>query len=115
MSLEMNHHIDNGVMVVAPAGDINSATARDFGAYLKDAIDNANQAYVILDMSNVRYMSSAGLREIVSGLKKAKKLDGDLHIAGVQGRLQPVFEMVGLDSLSTFFPTARDAVASFSA
>ncbi|MEM9953154.1 MAG: STAS domain-containing protein [Chloroflexota bacterium] len=112
-SLEMDHYIEQGVMVVVAEGDINSATAPTFGDYLKESIDKASNGNIVLDMSQVYYMSSAGLRDIVSGLKRAKQAGGDLHIAGIQGRLKPVFEMVGLDSLSVFYDTVDAAVLSF--
>ncbi len=112
-SLEMDHYLEQGIIVVTADGDINSATAQEFGGYLKNAIENAPTAKVVLDMSHVFYMSSAGLRDIVSGLKIAKRLGGDLHIAGIQMRLKPVFEMVGLDSLSFFYDTVDEAVTSF--
>lgn len=113
-TLEMSHHIKENIVIVTPNGDINSATAPQFGAYLKEAIEGAEKAQVVLDMSSVYYMSSAGLRDIISGLKTAKRLGGDLHLAGIQGRLKPVFEMVGLDSLSFFYESVDDAIASFS-
>ena len=112
-SLELENYIEQGIIVVVANGDINSATARDFGDYLKDAIDRASDGNIILDMSQVYYMSSAGLRDIVSGLKRARKKGGDIHIAGLQGRLKPVFEMVGLDSLSMFYDSVEDALAKF--
>lgn len=112
-SLEMDQYIEQGVTVVVADGDINSATAPTFGTFLKDAIDAAANSNVVLDMSHVYYMSSAGLRDIVSGLKRAKSAGGDLHIAGIQSRLKPVFEMVGLDSLSVFYDSVHEAVDSF--
>ena len=112
-SLEMDQYTEEGIVVVTATGDINSATATNFGDFLKDAIENASDARVILDMSHVFYMSSAGLRDIVSGLKIARRLGGDMHIAGVQGRLKPVFEMVGLNSLSLFYKTVEEAVRDF--
>ncbi|MGJ3241211.1 MAG: STAS domain-containing protein [Anaerolineae bacterium] len=112
-TLEMDHYQEGEIVVVVPAGDINSATASTFGDYLTMAIEQAPTARVILDMSGVYYMSSAGLRDIVSGLKQTKKRGGDLCLAGIQGRLKPVFEMVGFDSLSRFYPTVEDALNDF--
>ena len=80
-SLELDHYIEQGITVVVATGDINSATAQEFGSYLKDAINQAENGNVILDMSHVYYMSSAGLRDIVSGLKIARRNGGDLHLA----------------------------------
>lgn len=112
-SLELEHYIEQEIIIIVASGDINSATASDFGTYLKDAINSVEGGNVILDMSHVYYMSSAGLRDIVSGLKIARRNGGDLHLAGIQGRLKPVFEMVGLDSLSVFYDTVEEALNSF--
>ncbi|GAB5493915.1 MAG: anti-sigma factor antagonist [Phototrophicaceae bacterium] len=112
-SLVMTHYTEQDIVVVTPHGDINSTTAPQFGTYLTDAITGTETAQVVLDMSKVYYMSSAGLRDIISGLKTAQRLGGDLHIAGVRGRLKPVFEMVGLDSLSNFYENIDEAVSGF--
>ena len=113
MPLEVELYSEDDVVVVAANGDINSSTAVIFGDAIKQAVDDSANANVVLDMSHVFYMSSAGLRDIIAGLKMAKRQGGDLHIAGVQGRLKPVFEMVGLDSLSIFYDSVDDAIASF--
>lgn len=113
MTLEMNHYLEQGVMVVTAEGDINSATASVFGDHLSNAVDDAPNAQLVLDMSKVFYMSSAGLRDIVATLKKAKKQDGDLRLAGIRDRLKPVFDMVGLNDPTFFYQTVDDAVASY--
>lgn len=114
MALEMDQYIEQGVMVVSATGDINSATAPLFGDSLSTAVNDAPNAQIVLDMSAVYYMSSAGLRDIVATLKKAKKAHGDLRIAGIRDRLKPVFDMVGLNEPTFFYETVTDAVASYS-
>lgn len=110
MNLDIHHYQDHTVTVIVPQGDIDASNAPDFGAYLRTVIQQADPILIVLDMENVRYMSSAGLREIVAALKQTLALDGTLCLASLQDRLKPVFEMVGLDSLSTFYRSVYEAV-----
>lgn len=115
MALEMESSIKDSVTVVLVRGDINSATAPEFGRYLKEAISQAENSQVVLDMGAVIYMSSAGLREIVAGLKLSQKAGGDMRIAALQERLRMLFDIAGLPSFSKIFDTVDQAVRSFKA
>lgn len=112
-SIELEHYSTNDMMVVVVRGDINSASAPDFGSYLKEAIGHSGHGRVILDMSGVQYMSSAGLREIVGGLKLAQRAGGNLVIAGLQERLRLVLDISGLPTISKIYDSVEDAVANF--
>jgi anti-sigma B factor antagonist len=112
-SIELEHYHENDVMVVVVRGDINSASAPDFGSYLKEAIGHSGNAKMVLDMSGVQYMSSAGLREIVGGLKLAQRAGGNLVIAGLQERLRLVLDISGLPTISKIFDSVADAIDSF--
>ncbi len=101
----------NHVVLVDVSGRIDSMTASSFGEGLTQAIDN--QANVVLNLSDVGYMSSAGLREIVAALKKVKRIGGDIRIAEPSDRVLEVLEMAGLDTIVQIFPTQHDAVGSF--
>jgi anti-sigma B factor antagonist len=112
-SIELEHHHTDNAMVVVVRGDINSSSAPDFGSYLKEAIGHSGNAHIVLDMSGVQYMSSAGLREIVGGLKLAQRAGGNLVIAGLQERLRLVLDISGLPTISKIFDSVEEAVDSF--
>jgi anti-sigma B factor antagonist len=113
MNLEMESSINGDVTVVLVKGDINSATSLEFGRYIKEAIGNSAKSQVVLDMEHVIYMSSAGLREIVAGLKLSQKGGGDMRIAALQERLRMLFDIAGLPSFSKIYPSVDEAVKSF--
>jgi anti-sigma B factor antagonist len=113
MNLEMESTLNGDVTVVYIKGDINSATSPEFGRYIKEAIGNSSNARVVLDMEHVIYMSSAGLREIVAGLKLSQRAGGDMRIAALQERLRMLFDIAGLPSFSKIYPSVDDAVKSF--
>ena len=100
------------VTLVEVSGRVDSMSANQFGSGLMGQIDDGN-VQLVLDLSSVDYMSSAGLREIVSGLKKAKKASGDLRLAQPSQRVREVLEMAGLDTIFKIFSTQDEAINSF--
>ena len=58
-------------------------------------------------------MSSAGLREIVVGLKGTKRASGDLRIAQPSDRVMEVLEMSGLDSILNIYESQSAAITSY--
>jgi anti-sigma B factor antagonist len=100
------------VTLVQVQGRVDSMTANQLGEALTKEIDGGN-INVVLDLSSVDYMSSAGLREIVTALKKAKRATGDLRLAQPSDRVREVLEMAGLDTIFRIYTSQAEAVGSF--
>lgn len=100
------------VTLIQVHGRIDSMTANQLGEALTREIDGGN-IHVVLDLSSVDYMSSAGLREIVTALKKAKRAAGDVRLAQPSDRVREVLEMAGLDTIFRIFSSQSDALGSF--
>jgi anti-sigma B factor antagonist len=103
---------DKNVTLLEVNGRIDSMNANQFGDALLGEIDNGH-LQLVLDLSGVDYMSSAGLREIVGALKKVKRSEGDLRIAQPSARVLEVLEMAGLDTILQIFPTQAAALESY--
>lgn len=100
------------VTLVEVSGRVDSPNATKLGESLNEQID-AGHTQLVIDLSNVEYISSAGLREIVSAAKKVRAGGGDLRIASPSQRVQDVFRLAGLLELFQIFPTQVEAVGSF--
>ncbi|MDQ7024513.1 MAG: STAS domain-containing protein [Anaerolineae bacterium] len=102
------------VTLVEVSGRVDSMSANQFGDKLTEQIDDG-KILLVLDLSGVEYMSSAGLREIVTSLKKAKKAQGkgDLRLAQPSQRVREVLEMSGLDTIFRIYSTQDDAINSY--
>lgn len=100
------------VTVIEASGRIDSMNANQLGNALENEIDEGN-LYLVLDLNAVDYMSSAGLREMVATLKKAKRATGDLRIAQPSDRVREVLEMAGLDTIFKIYATQAEAVESY--
>lgn len=109
MNINVSAH--NNVTLVEVSGRIDSMNANQLGEALSTEIDNGH-IHMVLDLANVEYMSSAGLREIVSALKKVRG-KGDVRIAQPSHRVREVLEMAGLDTIFQIFPTLAGAMGSY--
>ena len=68
---------------------------------------------LVADLSEVRFISSAGLRTLVAALKEAKRKGGDLRLAGMQKQVQEVLDLTGLDNIFKIYASVEDATRSF--
>jgi anti-sigma B factor antagonist len=109
MNINVTAH--NSVTLIEVNGRIDSMNANQLGDALSSEIDGGH-IQLVLDLANVEYMSSAGLREIVSALKKVRG-KGDVRIAQPSHRVREVLEMAGLDTIFQIYPTQAGAVGSY--
>lgn len=72
------------------------------------------QYHLLVDLADVDYISSAGLRVLVSALKKSRRYNrGDVRLAGLSARLKEAFQLVGFNKLFQIFADVEDAAGSF--
>lgn len=109
MNINVSEH--DHVTLVEASGRIDSMNAHELGEALIRQIEGGH-VHLVLDLASVDYMSSAGLREIVSALKKVRS-SGDLRLAQPSPRVQEVLEMAGLDTIFQIYPSQVEAVGSF--
>jgi anti-sigma B factor antagonist len=100
------------VSVVKVSGRVDSATAPEMEKALQNLID-LDRSQLVLDLQDTEYMSSAGLRVLVSMLKAAKKSGGDLRLASLSPRVKEVLELSGLTPVFGIHGDVVEAVGSF--
>ena len=100
--------------VVRVDGPLNRQTAPELEKTLQALVDKG-QVWVVLDLSAVPEMSSAGLRTIISAAKRLRggRGAGDLRLAAPGTRVVDVLELAGLLPVFPIFDTSEEAVASF--
>jgi anti-sigma B factor antagonist len=112
MVMEINTSEMRRVQLFEVIGRVDSTNATELGTAMDRAVDDG-KSNLVLDLSGVEYMSSAGLREMVRILKRVKRVGGDLRIANPSERVREVLELAGLDSVFEIYPTQVEAVGSF--
>jgi len=101
------------VDVVTVSGRIDSSTAPELDEVL-GSIMEAGRFRICMDLENLEYLSSAGIKALISALKTCKRWNrGDLRLANVPLRILEVFDLAGLTPLFKTYPTLAEAVGSF--
>lgn len=80
--------------IVTVTGRLDAATAPLLDTTLCGIIDQGNTA-LLFDFSGLSYISSAGLRVLLSTRKKVQAHNGTVVLCGLQPFVREVFEMTG--------------------
>ncbi len=104
------------VTLVAVSGRIDSSNAAELDDTLKEIL-NDGKYNIVLNLSGISYMSSAGLRALVSALRECKKHRGDVRLSQPSERVAEVLDLAGLTvAEAPLFQVYKDdtaAVGSF--
>ncbi len=100
------------VDLITVTGRIDSSNAEQLDAAFKEILDNGRNN-IVMDLSGVNYMSSAGLRSLVAALRECKQRRGDVRLANVSERVGEVLSLSGLNKLFETFDDTTSAVGSF--
>ena len=97
--------------LVSPRGRLDGTTVREFQGYLDQAMAGEGKV-VIIDLAGLEYISSAGLRAVLSGSKTLQARKGRLLLIGLQGMVEEVFKMAGFYDLLPIFASEEEALGS---
>jgi len=99
--------------LVKATGRIDSNTAPQLSQAFEE-INEDGRFRIVFDMGDVEFLSSAGLRTLISVQKNCKRWNrGELVLADVPERIEETLELAGLDPLFTHFDDVVEAVGSF--
>lgn len=110
--MEINVEQQGRVTIVRPVGFVDAVTAGALGDALSAQMQAGNSCLVV-DLEQVDYMSSAGLRVLLASLKSSRREGGDLRLADAKSEVSQVLEMSGFNKLLQAYPTLAEAVGSY--
>jgi anti-sigma B factor antagonist len=102
--------VSPAIAVVRPVGDVDSATAAPLRAAIAEQVD-AGARHVVLDLSGVDFMGSAGLALLIAEREAAIGREGELRLAGVPRTAGRALSLTGLTELFDTYPDAEAAAA----
>ena len=103
--------VEGDVWILALSGRVDLPAARALEDSLNELCDTG-RARIVVDLAEAAYLASAGLKALLSGLRRARLLGGDVRLGGLNERVRDVFEMSGFDQVFAIYPDAAGAVAS---
>ena len=112
--MKITQRVEGDVIVFVPEGRIDTRAATDLDQALQAAV-SAGKHNMVVDMSGVDYISSAGLRTLAAVQVRSKAEGGDMKLAALNTRVTRVFRIIGFDLLMSIHDTPEAAIAEFSA
>ena len=103
---------ENGVTVLVPAGRLDTQGAVGLNAALQQAMSEGRYR-IVVDMSQVQYINSAGLRTLVDALIRNRRENGDVKLVALDRNVAHVFRTIGFDRLFAIYDTLEAALADF--
>lgn len=95
MIVEINRN-DNCTLIKVK-GRLDTLTSQEFDSEVSHIDPKAGN--IVIDCSEMEYISSAGLRSFISLLKNVKAAGNDLEVINLTAAVRPIFDMTGFSSL----------------
>ncbi len=110
-----SRHFGNAIAVHV-AGRLDQDTCEAFRGQLMGFVDAAahDGGAIVLDLSALEYVSSAGLRCFMLASRQAKAHHGRIFVAALQPMVSEIFEISHFNLVFQVFPTLGDAMAAVS-
>jgi len=99
----------DSAVIITVAGRLDANTAPEFKQEC-DVWIQRNEHHLVVDFAGLSYISSAGLRSILSLTKALKQHRGTLAICGMKDMVAEVFTVSGFSSYIPVFPSVEEAL-----
>ena len=107
--LEINVEPNDGFSVCRLAGEVDAYTVGEFREALSGITDVSR---LIIDLSEVPFMASAGLGALIGGIRKVRESDGDVAVVSSTASLNRLLHTTGFDRIVPVCETLDDALSS---
>jgi anti-sigma B factor antagonist len=109
--MELKENDVEGVTVLEVKGRLDSTSSPMLGEKLSGIL-SAAKARVLVDFSQLEYISSAGFRVLLIAAKRADQSTGKLVLCGVSGKVRHLFDLGGFLDLFSITATREDGIVA---
>jgi anti-anti-sigma factor len=102
----------DGVRCFTPQGRLDALTVPQFEKVLREHLDQGTNKLVV-DFGDVTYISSSGLRALLTARRLAKSQGGDVKLCRLSPRVYEIFEMVGFTQVFGIYDSVESAQNAF--
>ena len=115
--MPLTSQVFGNALVLSVAGRLDQDSCDSFRRNLEPHMATAaqNALAIVLDLAELEYVSSAGLRCFMLAAKETKARDGRIMVAALQPMVAEIFQISRFDLVLPVFPKLRAALESVSA
>jgi len=102
----------DGITIFTLQGRADTQGSVDLDLALQAAASEGRHN-MVLEMSDLKYISSSGLRTLADILTQNTNAGGDLKLVSLNKKIRRVLEIVGFDKFFSMYETIDDAIAAY--
>jgi anti-anti-sigma factor len=106
--MEITERRTGDVVTLSLSGRLDATTAKTFEARILAKIESGDRRFII-DLAQLDYISSAGLRVLVLAAKRLDGGKGKIVLCSLKGPVREVFDIVGFSSTFPIYASHDDA------
>ena len=96
--MKITHKVKNDILIIAIKGRLDTVTAPIADETIRKTLEE-NTNRLLFDLSALEYLSSGGLRILLSTAKEMKRREGKVALAGLNKYVSEIFEVTGLTAM----------------
>lgn len=109
--MEMDVTKQGEVTVIKLIGRLDANTSKNVEMGFLKRVEEGETRFVY-DLTELNYISSAGLRVLLLSAKKTKAIQGKLVLACLSEQVEEVFSMSGFSAIFHKYDTLEEAIAA---
>ena len=96
--MEITKELNGDVLTIRPNGRLDTVSAPQLEAELRNSVNGVKE--LVFDLADLQYVSSAGLRVLLSA-QKVMNRQGGMRILNANEEVREIFEVTGFDEILT--------------
>jgi len=110
--MNLKETISDKAIIIEIEGRLDTTNFSQLENKIMGHVD-AGKINILVDCSNMDYVSSSGLRIFLMSLKKITNLNGQFVLCGLQENIQEIFEISGFTSIFKIYNNQEEALPTF--
>jgi anti-sigma B factor antagonist len=102
-----------GITLIGLSGQLDAHTAPEFEHFLEERVRTEKKSKLILDFSNLEYISSAGLGVLMGLIEEVRSQSGDMKLIRVPEKIYHVLDLLGFPIVFEVLPQLENALDAF--
>ena len=111
--MEISQKEENGIVSIAIKGRLDADSSLEAEKVVKEALGgDANR--LLFNLGELEYLSSAGLRVLLSAAKEMRRRDGKIVLCALNEFVKEIFEVSGFQSLIPITESVESGIEAIS-
>jgi anti-anti-sigma factor len=111
--MEIIQKEENGIVSIAIKGRLDADSSAEAETVVKDALKEETNR-LLFNLGELEYLSSAGLRVLLSAAKEMRRRDGKIVLCALNEFVKEIFEVSGFQSLIPITDTVESGIETLS-